>query len=123
MAARREKQQLMKFGGITFLALARASLRRVEHTEVSLRACWTSLAEGLAFLLLVDVAEAVAADAAELSLLRLEEAYTAEGALSDQGSDQRKQFRTRQKLGIDPEILGFAPGSQAVQVMEMPPAE
>ena len=60
----------------TFLALARAPVCCTEHSDVTLRVLCTSFARGLSGRLLVEAfAEAVAVDAAELSLFGLEVAY------------------------------------------------
>jgi hypothetical protein len=59
----------------TFLALARAFVRCAQNSEVSLRVVLTRLTKCQALQILIVVAKAVAANAAELPLLGLEEAY------------------------------------------------
>jgi hypothetical protein len=56
------------------LALARAFVCCAENSDVSLRARRTKLATRLALQFLVEIAQAVAADAAKLPWLGLEEA-------------------------------------------------
>jgi hypothetical protein len=56
----------------TFLALARTSVRPAEHSDVSLRVVRTKLAGCLALELLVEIAQIIAAEAAELALVGLE---------------------------------------------------
>ena len=57
---------------ITFLALARGSICRVEHAYISLSVTCTKLTERLTWKLLVKVAKIVTADATKLPLLVLE---------------------------------------------------
>ncbi len=64
----------------TFLALARASVHGAEHSDVALCVQWTKIAGGLGFVLLVDVPEDVAVNAAELPLLGLKVACVAHAA-------------------------------------------
>jgi hypothetical protein len=56
----------------TFLALARTSVRPAEHSDVTLRIFRTKLAGCLAGLLLVEIAQRIAAQAAELRSFGLE---------------------------------------------------
>ena len=58
----------------TFLALACASVRCAEHSDVSLRIRRTGAAERLSYKLLVGIAEQIATDASKLPLLGLEKA-------------------------------------------------
>jgi hypothetical protein len=56
----------------TLFALARASIHCAEQSKISLRALRASIAKRLALQLLREIAEAVAAKAADLPVLGLE---------------------------------------------------
>jgi hypothetical protein len=71
-AARPQANPNHKYDLLTWLALARASARSVENSEVALSAQCTCRATRLPLYLLVEIAQIITANAAELAGHRLE---------------------------------------------------